>query len=70
MSDRFYPCILDCQSGRIIRRVSDQVMTREQAIDYLKLHYRREWLNCDALPQPVTLAVFVAGPSKQAKEAA
>jgi hypothetical protein len=56
----YYPCIGDCKSARIIRRVSTTPMTFDDATEFLKKHYPEEWKMCDAKPQRVNLAVFVA----------
>lgn len=59
----YYPCIGDCRSARIIRRVSMTQMTYDEAREFLEKNYPKEWKECDALPQRVNLAVFVAPPS-------
>jgi hypothetical protein len=54
----YYPCILDCKSARIIRRVSDAPMTFLDATKFLKDNYRQMWIDCDAIPQRINLAFF------------
>ena len=46
----YYPCITD-HHGKILKKVSKQAMTKEQAEDYLKRNYWKQWINCEAIPQ-------------------
>lgn len=46
----YYPCITD-HHGKILKKVSQQAMTKDQAEDYLKRNYRKQWINCEAIPQ-------------------
>ena len=50
----YYPCIVD-HNGRILKSVSRNPMTREEAEELLKQHYSYKWLRCEAIPQPSTL---------------
>lgn len=54
---KFYPCVFDCRQARINRRVGG-LMTHGEATDFLRKNYRKEWLEYDAIPQPVTRAVY------------
>lgn len=49
----FYPCVMS-ESGHIDYKVSQAPMTRENAVDFLKTYYLREWRNCEAIPQSVS----------------
>lgn len=55
--DLYYPCIAD-SSGKIRKPVSTVAMTKDEASDYLRVYYRREWLICDAVPQPINHHYF------------
>lgn len=46
----YYPCINNYH-GRILKKVSQQAMTKDRAEDYLKRNYWKQWINCEAIPQ-------------------
>jgi hypothetical protein len=48
----YYPCISD-SSGKICRKISNRIMSRTQAEDYLKSHSSTKWLNCEAIPKSI-----------------
>lgn len=54
--NRYYPCIADA-SGRI-RKIVGVATTKDAASDFLKEHYKAEWLRCEAIPQPVNHHYF------------
>lgn len=53
----FYPCIAD-SSGQIRKKLLDRPVSHEEAVQYIKKHYWRAWLRCDAIPQPVSHPYF------------
>lgn len=55
----YYPCVFNPRTSRIDLPVG-KAMSRESAENVLKRKYRRAWLDCDAIPQPVTHPYFKA----------
>lgn len=55
--DWYYACLMDDEPGRISMIVAGPC-TKEQAEAHLKIHYKDLWLNCEAIPQPVTHPYF------------
>lgn len=55
--NEYYPCIMDKVTGRISVR-KGPVMTREQAVEFLRKNYKYTWLACEAIPQPVNHSYF------------
>lgn len=53
----FYPCVIDNKTGRI-NKVVGEAMKHDDAADYLRKQHNRNWLLCEALPQPVTHRYF------------
>jgi hypothetical protein len=49
----YYPCILNKHS-RIVKKVSNKSMNKDQAENYLKTNFKNAWLKCEAIPQLIT----------------
>jgi hypothetical protein len=54
MANKYYPCLID-QHGKIRKIAKNEQMTREAAENYLRSHYRSEWIRCEAIPQISTM---------------
>ena len=53
----YYACIADAH-GHIRLKLNPEPMTRDDAERFIKKHYYRAWLACNAIPQPVTHQYF------------
>jgi type II secretory pathway predicted ATPase ExeA len=49
----FFPCITNVH-GRIVKKVSNEPMTKDQAENYLKTNFKMAWFKCEAIPQLIT----------------
>jgi hypothetical protein len=49
----YYPCISN-KHGRIVKKVIDKPMNKDQAENYLKTNFNNAWLKCEGIPQLIT----------------
>jgi len=55
--ERYYPCLMDDDTGHISRRVGP-AMSFAEVVLYLKQHHSGAWQNARAGGQPVTSPFF------------
>lgn len=53
MDDKYYPCIMDWDTGQISKRVGP-AMSFQEAVDFLKQNFSGSWSSANAAAVAVT----------------
>jgi hypothetical protein len=66
-SEKYYPCLMDNDTGHISRRVAP-AMSFEEAVQYLKQHHSGAWQHARASAHPVSHPFFAPDGSTRKSE--